>query len=281
MSGWSEWMPESEMERFLDRVVREKEAELAVKRAECPAAELERRAAAQPVRDFRAALAGGGRVIAEIKRRSPSVPAFRHGGDPARLARTYRDNGAAAISIVTDAPNFGTGLGDVTFVRTAVGLPVLVKDFVIDDYQVLEARAAGADALLLIARILAPAPLARLLGRVRELGMEALVECHDEADVEQSVAAGARIIGVNNRDLGTLATALGTCERLLPLVPAGVLRVAESGIWYRVDVVELARRGADAFLVGGALLSSADPGRKLRELLGTEPEGSADGVPPA
>ena len=266
--------PEDGMERFLDRVVREKEAEIAVKRAERPAAVLERQAA-QPARDFLAALEGGGRVIAEIKRRSPSVPAFRHGGDPTALARIYRDGGAVAISIVTDTPNFGTGLADVVAVRSAVELPVLVKDFVIDDYQVLEARAAGADALLLIARILALSSLVRLLGRVRELGMEALVECHDEADVEQAVAAGARIIGVNNRDLATLATTLGTCERLLPLIPPGVLRVAESGIRRRAEVVELARRGADAFLVGGALLNSADPGRTLRELLGTEPEVAA------
>jgi indole-3-glycerol phosphate synthase len=258
------------MERFLDRVVREKEAEIAVKLAERPATVLERQAAAQPVRDFRAALAPGGRMIAEIKRRSPSVPAFRHGGDPGALARIFRDGGAAAISIVTDTPNFGTSLADVAAVRSAVELPVLVKDFVIDDYQVLEARAAGADAVLLIARILEPSSLARLLGRVRALGMEALVECHDEADVERSVTAGARIIGVNNRDLATLTTTLGTCERLLPIIPAGVLRVAESGIRRRADVVELARRGADAFLVGGALLDSDEPGRKLRELLGAE-----------
>jgi len=258
----------------LDRVVREKEAEIAVRRAERSAAELERVAATLPVRDLRAALAGGagGRVIAEIKRRSPSVPAFRHGADPAGLARIYRDNGAAAISIVTDEPNFGTSLADVERVREMVALPVLVKDFVIDGYQVLAARAAGADALLLITRILAPDSLARLLEQVHDLGMQALVECHDEADVDQAVGAGARIIGVNNRDLATLATSLGACERLLPRIPAGVLRVAESGIRRRSEVMELARQGADAFLVGGALLNSADPGRKLRELLGVEPE---------
>lgn len=260
------------MERFLDRVVRAKECELAVKRAERSAAILERAAAAQPVRDFPAALAGGGRFIAEIKRRSPSVPAFRHGGDPAALARAYGDAGAAAISIVTDAPNFGTGLADVAVVRAAADLPVLVKDFVIDEYQVLEARAAGADGLLLIARILTPDSLARLLARVRALGMEALVECHDEADIAQSVAAGARIIGVNNRDLATLETTLGACERLLPRIPPGAVRVAESGIRRRAQVEELARHGAGAFLVGGALLDSPDPGRKLRELRGVAAE---------
>ncbi len=262
------------METFLDRVVREKEAEIAVQRARRSAGELARAAVDRPVRDFGAALAPGAgeRIIAEIKRRSPSVPAFRHGGDPAGLARIYRDHGAAAISIVTDERNFGTSLADVARVRAAVDLPVLVKDFVIDAYQVLAARAAGADALLLIARLLAPESLARLLDQARGLGLQALVECHDEADVEQATAAGARIIGVNNRDLATLATSLGTCERLLPLIPPGVLRVAESGIRRRDEIIALARRGADAFLVGGALLASADPGRTLRELLGVEPE---------
>jgi len=261
------------METFLDRVVREKEVEIAIRRAERPAARLAHAAATVPVRDFHAALSSGGgeRVIAEIKRRSPSVPAFRHGDDPAGLARVYRDNGAAAISIVTDEPNFGTSLADVAGVRETVGLPVLVKDFVIDPYQVIAARAAGADALLLIARLLAPESLARLLDQVHDLGMQALVECHDEADVDQALAAGARIIGVNNRDLATLATSLGACERLLPRIPAGVLRVAESGIRRRDEVMALALRGADAFLVGGALLNSADPGRTLRELLGAEP----------
>jgi indole-3-glycerol phosphate synthase len=265
------------VDRFLDRVVREKEAEIAVKRAARSAADLARRAAGVPVRDFRTALSGDGRVIAEIKRRSPSVPAFRHGGDVAGLARIYRDNGAAAISIVTDEANFGTCLADVARVRGAVELPVLVKDFVIGAYQVIEARAAGADALLLIARILAADSLARLLGHVHDLGMQALVECHDEADVDLAVQAGARIVGVNNRDLATLATSLGACERLLPRIPAGVLRVAESGIGRRGDVVELARQGAHAFLVGGALLNSPDPGRKLRELLGAESEPAGDG----
>ncbi len=260
------------MERFLDRVVREKEAEIAVKRAERSIDDLQRRAIAEPVRGFEAALRGGGRIIAEIKERSPSVPGFRHGNDPDALARAYRENGAAAISVVTDAPNFGTSLATVGRVRTIVDLPVLVKDFVIDPYQVVEARGAGADGLLLIARILSPASLGDLLERARALGMEALVECHDEADVDAALGAGAAIIGINNRDLSTLQTSLDCCERLLPRVGDRALCVAESGIQVRADVERLAALGADAFLVGGALLDSADPGRKLAELAGTLPE---------
>jgi indole-3-glycerol phosphate synthase/phosphoribosylanthranilate isomerase len=224
------------------------------------------------VRDFAAAIRGGGRIIAEVKHRSPSYSDFRQQAAPARLALAYARNGAAALSVVTDAKHFGTSLADVRPMREATGLPVLVKDFVIDTVQVREAWAAGADALLLIARILDERRLRALLAEVESLGMTALVECHDEDDVAKALACGARVVGVNNRDLSSLATDLGLSRRLAPRIPDGVIRVSESGLSLREHITELAPLGVDAFLIGHALLRSRDPGRKLRELRGVEPE---------
>jgi indole-3-glycerol phosphate synthase len=259
------------MNRFLDRVVLEKQAELAARKQSRPQAELEDRARHVQGRDFGQALRGGFRIIAEIKQKSPTVAAFRQGRDPRALAGEYAAGGAAAISIVTDAKNFGTSLADVGPVRETVPLPVLVKEFVIDPYQVAEARAAGADALLLIARLLETDRLKNLLDRVHGFGMAALVECHDKEDVARAAAAGANIIGVNNRDLRTLEVSLERTRRLAPLIPDGALCVAESGIGGRAQIEELAALGADAFLIGGTLLNAQDPGRKLRELLASEP----------
>jgi indole-3-glycerol phosphate synthase len=257
---------------FLARVLGEKRDEIAEKKRRLPVDELERRIPSEPPRDFLGALARRGAIIAEIKRRSPSVPAFRQCGPVEDLARVYAGSGAAAISIVTDEPNFGTSLVDVARVRAAVGLPVLVKDFVLDDYQVLEARAAGADALLLIARILAPETLAHLLASARRLGMEALVECHDASDVARAAGAGASCVGVNHRDLASLAVSLAPARELFARIPAGARRVAESGIESRVAIEDLLAAGADAFLIGGALLRADDPGAKLRELAGATHE---------
>jgi indole-3-glycerol phosphate synthase len=256
---------------FLAGVVAAKRAEVAALARDVGATELKRQAhAAAPPRDLAEALrAANGAVIAEIKRRSPTVPEFGHGRDAAGLARLYAEHGAAAISVVTDTERFGMSLDDVDVIRSASALPVLVKEFVIDRLQALAARAAGADALLLIARIVSVDDLAELRCAIEdELGMTALVECHDSADVAAAVAAGARVVGVNNRDLDTLQTALGTCERLLPEIPHGTIRVAESGISRPADVKRLRACGADAFLVGGALLASEDPGGLLTELVG-------------
>lgn len=225
-----------------------------------------------PPRDFAGALRGGQRLIAEVKRRSPSDPGFRQDAAVDRLAAVYERSGAAAVSIVTDGPNFGTSLDDVPALRAASSLPVLAKDFVLDEAQVRAAWAAGADAVLLIARFVTPRLLARLLACVRGLGLGSLVECHDGADVRAALDAGAAVVGLNNRDLDALTTDVGLTARLLPLLPPTVVRVAESGIDARAQVVDLAGRGADAFLVGHALLKHRDPGRKLRQLLGAEPE---------
>jgi len=256
------------MSGFLSRVLQAKAAEIAFKKGERPLAELRREADRQPVRDFAAAIAAGGSIIAEIKRKSPSRDAFRQQGSPEELATVYAVAGAAAISVVTDKAHFGTSLSDVSRIRQVVDLPVLAKDFFIDEYQLTEARAAGSDAVLLIVRILSDDDLATLLSCASELGAAALVECHDEIEVKRAVEAGAGIIGINNRNLDSLEVSADACMRLAGVIPEGIIRVAESGIDRREVIEELTRAGMDAFLIGGALLDSADPGLKLKELLG-------------
>ncbi|HPF70568.1 MAG TPA: bifunctional indole-3-glycerol phosphate synthase/phosphoribosylanthranilate isomerase [Candidatus Krumholzibacteria bacterium] len=255
---------------FLDRIRPLKEREAANLREEYAVRAPVRRG--PPVRDFAGALRGGGRLIAEVKRCSPSDPHFRLEADVARIAAVYERSGAAAVSIVTDRDHFGTSLDDVPAVRAATRLPVICKDFIVDEVQVTAAWAAGADAVLLIARMMTPARLAELLAAVRHRGLEALVECHDEADVNAALDAGAALVGLNNRDLNALTTDVGLTARLLPRLPDSVVRVAESGIDARAQVVRLGALGADAFLVGHALLKHPDPGRKLRQLLGREAE---------
>ncbi len=227
------------------------------------------RADLPPCRDFRGALVGGpDRIIAEVKRRSPSVRRFRRQEPPAQLAALYHEAGAAALSLVTDRPNFGTGAGDIRPMRDAVPLPLVAKDFVIDPWQLLALRAAGADCVLLIARLLDGAQLADLHATARGLGLAALVECHDEGDVARALAAGADLVGINNRDLDTFTLSLETSRRLLPGMPPDLAVVVESGIAGRAEVAELQALGAAAFLVGGSLLQSDDPGRLLRNLRG-------------
>lgn len=256
------------MNGFLGKVMREKVAQTERSRARTPLNELLLKASSRPPRDFKAAVAGGGRIIAEIKRRSPSVTAFRQQGDVTGLAGIYATSGAAAISIVIDEPNFGTSVADLERVRESVTLPVLAKDFILDEYQVAEARAAGADALLLIVRILDDARLRGLLGTIRDMGMSALVECHDADEVSRAVAAGADLIGINNRNLDSMSVSVDTCRRLVGLVPESTVCVAESGISRYEIIEELSIVGVDAFLIGGALLNAEDPAAKLKELCG-------------
>ncbi len=259
------------MNGFLSRVMAAKREEVAFLAAAADAGALRAEAEARPVRDFAAALRaapGDVAVIAEFKRRSPSVVEFPRGVDPAATARVYAANGAAALSVVTDEPNFGTSLADASAARAACELPLLVKDFVFDPLQVLLARAAGADALLLIARTLAPGELAGLLAAIGDAGMTALVECHDEHDVQKALTAGAPLIGVNSRDLESLDVDLDAPRRLLPLLRRRALAVAESGIRTRAEVEAMAACGADACLIGGALLQADDPAALLRELGG-------------
>jgi indole-3-glycerol phosphate synthase len=225
--------------------------------------------AAAPVRPFAAALARPGRVnvIAEHKRRSPSRGLIREDLAPGDVARAYAAAGAAALSVLTDEPFFGGRIEHLVEAREATSLPVLRKDFVVDPWQVFEARSAGADAVLLIAAALGDAELEDLLAATRFAGLEALVEVHDRGELERALAAGSRIVGVNNRDLRTLAVTLDTSLALAPAIPDEVVAVAESGIGSGAEIRRLRDAGFDAFLVGERLMASGDPGAALRALI--------------
>ena len=253
---------------ILDRLVREAAAQTEERRARVPEAELRRIVAAlPPTRDLAAALMRAGfAVIAEMKARSPSGGVLCAEYSPARLAATYAAGGAAAISVLAQEASFGGRPEHLAEARAAVDLPILRKDFVTDEYQVLEARAFGADAVLLIAAVLSPARLFDLLEFARALDLQALVEVHDGEEVEAARAAGARVIGVNHRDLRTLAVDIGLTAQLRRLIPDDTIMVAESGIAGREDAHRLREAGADAILVGEALLRSSDPAAKVREL---------------
>lgn len=259
---------------ILDEIVVSKRREVEAARRRMPLEELEAQAAeAVPVRDFRAALAGPGpiRLIAEVKKASPSAGVIRPDFDPIAVARAYQSHGAHALSVLTDAPYFQGHLSHLARVRAAVVLPVLRKDFLIDEYQVVEARVAGADAVLLIAEILDDAALAALLARARGLGMAALVEFHDAANLPRVLAAGADLVGVNNRDLRRFVTDLELTLRVRDRVPPGVVLVSESGIRSREDIQRLEAVGVDAILVGETLMGAPDIGRAVADLLGLDP----------
>jgi indole-3-glycerol phosphate synthase len=255
---------------ILDEILAQTRQAVASARSRLPLAKLEEHVvAAQPVRDFRAALGKPGLAcIAEFKRRSPSKGWINRDADPTVVAGAYQAAGAAAISVLTDGPFFGGSLDDLRRVRAAVGIPVLRKDFIIDPYQVAEARAAGADALLLIVAALRQEDLVELLAEVRRMGMEALVETHDRPEVERALAAGARVIGVNHRDLDTLQMDMSLACTMRPLIPSDRRLVAESGIRTPDDVGRMRAAGVDAILVGDSLMREPDPGAALRGLLG-------------
>jgi indole-3-glycerol phosphate synthase len=257
----------------LDEILAGKRDEVAAAKARVPAAALRERAerSTEPLRGFRAALASGPRprVVAELKRRSPSKGEIRPDFDPLACAKAYAEAGAAAISVLTDRRWFGGELAYLDAVRRSVALPLLRKDFLIDAYQVDEARVAGADAVLLIARALEPGLLRDLRARAAALGMDALVEVHDDSEVDAALAAGADLVGINNRDLARFTTDLATTERLAPrLAAAGVVVVAESGIFTHDDVRRLEAAGAHAVLVGEALMREPDVGAALARLRG-------------
>ncbi|ABL82529.1 MULTISPECIES: indole-3-glycerol phosphate synthase TrpC [unclassified Nocardioides] len=220
-----------------------------------------------PMPHFRAA---GSSVIAEVKRRSPSKGDLATIPDPAELARSYAAGGAAAISVLTEQRRFGGSLADLRAVRAAVDTPILRKDFIVSSYQVVEARAAGADLVLLIVAALDDDDLRRLHDEARELGLTALVEVHDEPETERAVALGAELVGVNARNLKTLAIHDDTFGRLAPLVPDDRVKVAESGIFGPDDVARFVREGARAVLVGEALVKDGDPEGAVRRMTGVE-----------
>jgi indole-3-glycerol phosphate synthase len=257
------------MSNVLERIVIRKRQEIAEQCRRVPLAMLQDRlTTAPPVHDFRAALERGTApgIIAEVKKASPSAGVLREDFDPVAIARAYEANGASAISVLTDEPFFQGRLDDLRAIRQAVRLPLLRKDFILDRYQVLEARAAGADAVLLIAEILGKAELPALLGDIHALGMQALVELYDRANLQRVLASGARLVGVNNRDLRTFTTRLEHTLELAPQLPADCCLVSESGIRDRADLERLRAAGVKAVLIGETFMRAPDVGQKLREL---------------
>lgn len=257
------------MPPILDQIVASARAKLPALRAR--GQELERRAAAAGAPpSFRGALAAGTTValVAEVKRRSPSAGVIRGDLDPVAYARKYAENGAAAISVLTEEAHFGGSLDDLERVSTALGVPTLRKDFILDELQLVEARAAGASAALLIVRILPPRRLRELLVFGQGLGLDLLVETHTAGEVDVALTAGADIVGVNSRDLDTFALDPEAAWKLLAELPTGPLAVAESAMHAVADVRKAAMAGADAVLVGSALSASGDPGPIVKEFSG-------------
>jgi indole-3-glycerol phosphate synthase len=255
---------------ILDRILNYKRSEVQSRMAATPLAELQARANnAPPVRDFAAGLvrnnAGIPAVIAEVKKASPSKGVIRQDFDPVAIARAYEAGGAAAISCLTDEEFFQGSLAYLTAVKQAVSLPVLRKDFIIDEYQIVEARAAGADAILLIVAALDRTQLSDLMRSAQAMGMQCLVETHDEQEMQTALDICASLIGINNRNLYTFEVSLDTTARLAPMA-AGRRLVSESGVFTRDDMVSVAAMGADAVLVGEALMRSNDIEAKLKEL---------------
>jgi len=259
------------MPTILDQIVATKRDEITAAKAAIPETELRAAIAdAPPPRDFLAPLAAGGpiKLIAEVKKASPSKGLIRADFDPVAIARTYQEHGAACISVLTDRPYFQGSLDYLRDVRAAVDLPVLRKDFLLDPYQLLEARAAGADAVLLIAECLSDAELHLLHEEANSLGMTPLVELYEPANLPRVLAAGARLIGVNNRDLRTFEVDLQHTIRLREQIPEECTLVGESGIRTRDDVLLLQEAGVNAMLVGESLMASDNIGAAVDALLG-------------
>jgi len=254
---------------ILKRIVETKRTEVEALRRDFAGLK-DRAEGAPPARDFVGVLREGDTVavIAEIKRRSPGAGVIRTDLDPVRLGSAYESGGAAALSVLTDAEYFGGSLGDLTEVRGLVGIPVLRKDFIIDESQVYEARSAGADAILLIVRILDHDRLCSFRILAEELGMSALVEAHDGEEVELALEAGAGLLGINNRNLETFDTRIDVTLALASEVPASVVLVSESGLHTADDVRSVGERGVDAVLVGESLLRQDDPGAGVTALVG-------------
>ena len=257
---------------ILQRILARKAEEIEARRAENPLGEIRRRAAdASPPRGFVAALrgrvaAGEAAVIAEIKKASPSKGVIREDFDPVAIAEAYQRGGAACLSVLTDHDFFQGHEDYLSAAREACDLPVIRKDFIVDPYQVVEARAIGADCILLIVAALDDAALAELDAAARDLGMDVLVEVHDRAELERALRLELDLVGINNRNLRTFETRLETTLDLLDAVPPGCLVVTESGIHGRADVARMRASGVHAFLVGEAFMRAEDPGAELQYL---------------
>ncbi|WP_433090278.1 indole-3-glycerol phosphate synthase TrpC [Dactylosporangium sp. CA-139114] len=254
---------------MLDEILAGVREDLAVREAQVPLAEIKQRAAeAPPPRDAYAKLrAPGVGVIAEVKRASPSKGALAEIPDPAELAKEYAAGGARCVSVLTEGRWFGGSLDDFAAVRAAIDIPMLRKDFVVSSYQVHEARAYGADLVLLIVAALDQNTLSGLLDRIESLGMTALVEVHDEEETDRALEAGARVIGINARNLRTLEVDRTVFERIAPGLPAEVVKIAESGVRGPHDLIRYASAGADAVLVGEGLVTQKSPREAVAELV--------------
>lgn len=261
------------MPTILDQIVATKRGEIERAKAEAPLAELRARLAdAPPVRDFYAPLAAAGpiKLIAEVKKASPSKGVIRADFDPVAIARTYEAHGATCLSVLTDEPYFQGNLEILRQVRQAVAIPVLRKDFILDSYQLVEARVAGADAVLLIAECLDNCNLRKLYNEAIEFGLTPLVEFYEPTNLDRVLAAGAQLIGVNNRDLRSFRVDLDHTIRMREKVPLDCVLVGESGIESRVDVLRLQEAGVDAMLVGESLMREVDIGAAVDRLLERE-----------
>lgn len=263
----------------LDDLLRAARDQVERSRRARPLEELEELAAAAEPRPFTEALARPGTsVVAEHKRRSPSAGAIREGAGVEEIVAAYERGNAAALSVLTDEENFGGSIADLEAARRATSLPILRKDFHVDRYQLYEAKASGADAVLLVVRTLEPGELYELHAEARALDLDVLVEVHSEAELEVALELDADVIGVNNRDLDDFSIDLERTLALLPDVPAGKTVVSESGIGTREDVEELEGVGVDAVLVGEALMRSGDPEAAVRDLAGVDDSLGEPGV---
>jgi indole-3-glycerol phosphate synthase len=257
------------MAEFLSTIVDHVKAQVEERQRKMPASVLrERPLFHTPTRDFAGSLTGSSRrIIAEVKRASPSKGLIRDNCEPVEVAKDFAGHGASAISVLTEERFFQGSLSYLEQIRGTVALPLLRKDFIIDPYQLTEARSYGADAVLFIAALLEPSRLRELREQATALSLDMLVEVHTEEELNAAIKAGAQLVGINNRDLRTFEVSLATTERLAPLIPTGTVAVCESGI----DTVEQIRRveelGIHVFLIGEALMRAAQPGKKLKELL--------------
>lgn len=257
------------MGTILDKIVATRLARLSEDRSATSVETLRRVALERkPPVDFASAFTGPGiHVIAEVKKASPSKGILRSDFDPAALGSAYQDGGAAAISVLTEQDHFMGSLSALRQVRETVSVPVLRKDFIVDSYQVLESRAAGADSFLLIAGLMDKTQLTRLIEQGREWGMEPLIEVHSPTELYTALASGAKIIGINNRDLGTFRVNLNVTLQLIKYVPRDRIVVSESGIKTRDEVLRLRDAGVAGFLIGESIVTSADPAARIRELV--------------
>jgi len=256
---------------ILDEIIKNKAKELTKTKQKIPLIEIQRLAARQPdALNLVESLKGNGvHVIAEIKKTSPSRGVIREHFDPIEIAKTYVGNGASAISVLTESRYFSGNLDYLSSVKkvTQARVPILRKDFIFDPYQIYESKAAGADAILLIAAVLDPKKLNELVQLTQELGLYCLVETHNELEVHRALASNISIIGINNRDLSTFTVDINTTILLRPLIPEGYIVVSESGIKTREDIEILRQYGVNAALIGESLMSATDIGLALRELL--------------